>query len=148
MFKKQSLLATVNVYIFRAQSSQSALPREQNCKQNGRTQRKGDSKLRMRIKAGSDRRSAYRQSTLGHESLDTTQIYLDANLAMNDEIPAKMRPLNSKAGARFIPAPCFFSSTAAARSSQLLTISPSDFNARRPRSVLPSPHRAPCAVPQ
>ncbi len=30
---------------------------------------------------------------LGHESLDTTQIYLDANLAMKEEILEKMRPL-------------------------------------------------------
>lgn len=35
---------------------------------------------------------------LGHESLDTTQIYLDANLAMKEEILAKTRPLNSKPG--------------------------------------------------
>ena len=33
---------------------------------------------------------------LGHESLDTTQIYLDANLAMKEEILAKTRPVNSK----------------------------------------------------
>jgi integrase/recombinase XerD len=30
---------------------------------------------------------------LGHESLDTTQIYLDANLALKEEILAKTRPL-------------------------------------------------------
>lgn len=35
---------------------------------------------------------------LGHESLDTTQIYLDANLALKEEILAKTRPLNSKPG--------------------------------------------------
>jgi integrase/recombinase XerD len=35
---------------------------------------------------------------LGHESLDTTQIYLDANLAMKEEILAKTRPVNSKPG--------------------------------------------------
>jgi integrase/recombinase XerD len=35
---------------------------------------------------------------LGRESLDTTQIYLDANLAMKEEILAKTRPVNSKPG--------------------------------------------------
>jgi integrase/recombinase XerD len=35
---------------------------------------------------------------LGHESLDTTQIYLDANLAMKEEILAKTLPLKSKPG--------------------------------------------------
>jgi site-specific recombinase XerD len=35
---------------------------------------------------------------LGHESLDTTQIYLDANLALKEEILAKMRPVNCKPG--------------------------------------------------
>jgi integrase/recombinase XerD len=35
---------------------------------------------------------------LGHESLDTTQIYLDANLALKEEILAKTRPVNSKPG--------------------------------------------------
>ena len=35
---------------------------------------------------------------LGHESLDTTQIYLDANLAMKEEILAKTRPVKSKPG--------------------------------------------------
>ena len=35
---------------------------------------------------------------LGHESLDTTQIYLDANLALKEEILAKSRPLNGKPG--------------------------------------------------
>jgi integrase/recombinase XerD len=35
---------------------------------------------------------------LGHESLDTTQIYLDANLAMKEEILAKTRPLKSRPG--------------------------------------------------
>jgi integrase/recombinase XerD len=29
---------------------------------------------------------------LGHESLDTTQIYLDANLALKEDILAKTRP--------------------------------------------------------
>jgi integrase/recombinase XerD len=35
---------------------------------------------------------------LGHESLETTQIYLDANLAMKEEILAKTRPIGSKPG--------------------------------------------------
>jgi len=35
---------------------------------------------------------------LAHESLDTTQIYLDANLAMKEEILAKTRPLKSRPG--------------------------------------------------
>ncbi|MCA1795169.1 MAG: site-specific integrase [Desulfobacteraceae bacterium] len=39
---------------------------------------------------------------LGHESPETTQIYLKANLAMKEEILSKIRPLNVKAG-RFRP---------------------------------------------
>jgi site-specific recombinase XerD len=35
---------------------------------------------------------------LGHESLNTTQIYLDANLAMKEEILAKTLPVKSKPG--------------------------------------------------
>jgi site-specific recombinase XerD len=35
---------------------------------------------------------------LGHESLDTTQIYLDANLAMKEEILKKTLPMKSKPG--------------------------------------------------
>ncbi len=35
---------------------------------------------------------------LGHESLDTAQIYLDANLALKEEILAKTRPVNCKSG--------------------------------------------------
>ena len=35
---------------------------------------------------------------LGHESLDTTQIYLDANLAMKEQILEKTRPLKSSPG--------------------------------------------------
>jgi site-specific recombinase XerD len=35
---------------------------------------------------------------LGHESVETTQIYLDANLALKEEILAKMRPITSPAG--------------------------------------------------
>jgi integrase/recombinase XerD len=32
---------------------------------------------------------------LGHESIETTQIYLDANLAIEDEILAKTDPVKS-----------------------------------------------------
>lgn len=35
---------------------------------------------------------------LGHESTDTTQIYLDANLALKEEVLAKTTPPNGKAG--------------------------------------------------
>jgi site-specific recombinase XerD len=35
---------------------------------------------------------------LGHESLDTTQIYLDANLALKEAILAKMNPAQSRPG--------------------------------------------------
>jgi site-specific recombinase XerD len=35
---------------------------------------------------------------LGHESVETTQIYLEANLAMKEEILAKTTPVDSKAG--------------------------------------------------
>jgi integrase/recombinase XerD len=35
---------------------------------------------------------------LGHESVETTQIYLDANLAIKEEILAKATPINGKAG--------------------------------------------------
>ncbi len=35
---------------------------------------------------------------LGHESFESTQIYLDANLAMKEEILAKTRPVESKPG--------------------------------------------------
>ena len=34
----------------------------------------------------------------GHESLDSTQIYLDANLAMKEEILAKINPPTGKPG--------------------------------------------------
>jgi integrase/recombinase XerD len=36
--------------------------------------------------------------SLGHESLEATQIYLDANLAMKEEILEKTRPVESKPG--------------------------------------------------
>ena len=35
---------------------------------------------------------------LGHESVETTQIYLNANLAMKEEILAKIDPINGKPG--------------------------------------------------
>jgi integrase/recombinase XerD len=35
---------------------------------------------------------------LGHESVETTQIYLDANLAMKEEILSKTAPINTRAG--------------------------------------------------
>jgi len=35
---------------------------------------------------------------LGHESVETTQIYLDANLAIKEEILAKATPINAKGG--------------------------------------------------
>ena len=35
---------------------------------------------------------------LGHESVETTQIYLDANLAIKEEILAKTTPINAKVG--------------------------------------------------
>ena len=35
---------------------------------------------------------------LGHESIETTQIYLDANLALKEEALSKTTPLNRKAG--------------------------------------------------
>ncbi len=35
---------------------------------------------------------------LGHESVETTQIYLDANLTIKEEVLSKITPINSKAG--------------------------------------------------
>ena len=35
---------------------------------------------------------------LGHESLDTTQIYLDANLQLKEAFLEKMNPMQSKPG--------------------------------------------------
>ena len=35
---------------------------------------------------------------LGHESVETTQIYLDANLAIKEEALAKTLPLHGKVG--------------------------------------------------
>ena len=36
--------------------------------------------------------------TLGHESVETTQMYLDANLALKEQILAKTKPIDGKAG--------------------------------------------------
>lgn len=35
---------------------------------------------------------------MGHESVQTTQIYLDASLELKEKVLAKVRPHNSKAG--------------------------------------------------
>ena len=35
---------------------------------------------------------------LGHESVETTQIYLDANLALKEKALARIKPLHVKAG--------------------------------------------------
>jgi site-specific recombinase XerD len=48
------------------------------------------------LQAGVDR--AVIALWLGHESVETTQIYLEANLAMKEEILAKTTPLNGKPG--------------------------------------------------
>ena len=43
------------------------------------------------LQAGIDR--AVIALWLGHESVETTQIYLDANLALKEEVLAKTKPL-------------------------------------------------------
>lgn len=48
------------------------------------------------LQAGVDR--AMIAIWLGHESLDTTQIYLDANLALKEAVLAKTRPVGSRPG--------------------------------------------------
>jgi len=48
------------------------------------------------LQAGVDR--AVIALWLGHESVETTQIYLEANLAMKEEILAKTAPLGGKPG--------------------------------------------------
>jgi site-specific recombinase XerD len=40
---------------------------------------------------------------LGHESVETTQIYLDANLAIKEEILAKTTPINANKKGRYRP---------------------------------------------
>ena len=62
------------------------------------------------LQAGVDR--AVIALWLGHESVETTQIYLEANLAMKEEILAKTTPPNGKPS-RYRPATsCLLSSTA------------------------------------
>jgi integrase/recombinase XerD len=48
------------------------------------------------LQAGIDR--ALIALWLGHESVETTQIYLDANLTLKEEILAKAKPINGKPG--------------------------------------------------
>ena len=48
------------------------------------------------LQAGVDR--AVIALWLGHESVETTQIYLEANLAMKEEILAKTIPVEGKPG--------------------------------------------------
>lgn len=48
------------------------------------------------LQAGVDR--ALIAIWLGHESVETTQVYLDANLALKEQILAKTRPLQSAVG--------------------------------------------------
>ncbi|MFN7998419.1 MAG: site-specific integrase [Bryobacteraceae bacterium] len=48
------------------------------------------------LQAGVDR--AVIALWLGHESVETTQIYLDADLALKEQVLAKTKPLKSKAG--------------------------------------------------
>src|SRR5439155_19777222 len=40
---------------------------------------------------------------LGHESVETTQIYLDANLALKEQALAKTAPANTKPSGRYRP---------------------------------------------
>jgi integrase/recombinase XerD len=35
---------------------------------------------------------------LGHESVETTQIYLDADLGLKQQVPAKTKPIQGKPG--------------------------------------------------
>ena len=48
------------------------------------------------LQAGVDR--ALIALWLGHESVETTQIYLDADLALKEKILAKTTPIKSKRG--------------------------------------------------
>ncbi len=48
------------------------------------------------LQAGVDR--AMIAIWLGHESLDTTQSYLDANLALKEAVLAKTQPVQSRPG--------------------------------------------------
>lgn len=40
---------------------------------------------------------------LGHESVETTQLYLDADLALKEQVLAKTKPINSKQQGRYRP---------------------------------------------
>jgi integrase/recombinase XerD len=40
---------------------------------------------------------------LGHESVETTQMYLDANLALKEQALAKTTPVNAKTAGRYRP---------------------------------------------
>src|SRR5205823_5183693 len=40
---------------------------------------------------------------LGHESVETTQMYLDANLALKEQALAKTAPVNTKPSGRYRP---------------------------------------------
>jgi site-specific recombinase XerD len=53
------------------------------------------------LQAGADR--AVIALWLGHESVETTQVYLDANLALKEEILAKMRSPNGTNSSRYKP---------------------------------------------
>ena len=53
------------------------------------------------LQAGVDR--AVIALWLGHESVETTQVYLDANLALKEEILAKMRSPNGRSSGRYKP---------------------------------------------
>ena len=48
------------------------------------------------LQAGVDR--AVIALWLGHESVETTQIYLDADLALKEQVLAKTKPIKGKAG--------------------------------------------------
>ena len=48
------------------------------------------------LQAGVDR--AVIALWLGHESVETTQIYLDADLALKEQVLAKTKPIKAKAG--------------------------------------------------
>jgi integrase len=48
------------------------------------------------LQAGIDR--AVIALWLGHESVETTQVYLDADLALKEAVLAKTKPIKSKAG--------------------------------------------------
>ncbi len=54
------------------------------------------SSARELLQAGVDR--AVIALWLGHASVETTQIYLDADLALKEQVLAKTKPINSKPG--------------------------------------------------